>query len=60
MTEYILKVFIILMKTLTNYIQILLSLNLTTESLIPILKIIYIIEMIYYQITITLGMYWIF
>lgn len=60
MTEYILKVFIILMKTLTNYIQILLSLNLTTESLIPILKIIYIIEIIYYQITITLGMYWIF
>ena len=60
MTEYILKVFIIFMKTLTNYIQILLSLNLTTESLIPILKIIYIIEMIYYQITITLGMYWIF
>jgi hypothetical protein len=48
------------MKTLTNYIQILLSLNLTTESLIPILKIIYIIEIIYYQITITLGMYWIF
>ena len=60
MTEYILKVFIIFMKTLTNYIQILLSLNLTTESLIPILKIIYIIEIIYYQITITLGMYWIF
>jgi hypothetical protein len=60
MTEYILKVFIILMKTLTNYIQILLSLNLTTESLIPILKIIYIIEMIYYHITITLGMHWIF